>query len=140
MLRSGRVLNGKGGSGYSEYFALNWDAAFRPDGCRYCMDPGQDLPLYALSPIRVPLQFCLGLTTGSHDPIACCSRYTICASMPTLAAVDIGSNSVRLKVSRLSGRQLREIHEDRQVTRLGEGVFRTGLLTPEAISDTVKAL
>ncbi len=60
--------------------------------------------------------------------------------MPTLAAVDIGSNSVRLKISRLSGRQLREIHEDRQVTRLGEGVFRTGLLTPEAISDTVKAL
>src|SRR5258707_2138667 len=58
--------------------------------------------------------------------------------MPTLAAVDIGSNSVRLKISRLSGRSLREIHEDRQVTRLGEGVFRTGLLTPEAIADTVK--
>ncbi|HMJ22837.1 MAG TPA: Ppx/GppA phosphatase family protein [Terriglobales bacterium] len=60
--------------------------------------------------------------------------------MPTLAAVDIGSNSVRLKVSRLSGRSLREIHEDRQVTRLGDGVFRTGLLTPEAIADTVKVL
>jgi len=60
--------------------------------------------------------------------------------MPTLAAVDIGSNSVRLKISRLSGRSLREIHEDRQVTRLGEGVFRTGLLTPEAIAETVKVL
>jgi exopolyphosphatase / guanosine-5'-triphosphate,3'-diphosphate pyrophosphatase len=60
--------------------------------------------------------------------------------MPTLAAVDIGSNSVRLKISRLSGRSLREIHEDRQVTRLGDGVFRTGLLTPEAIADTVKVL
>ena len=60
--------------------------------------------------------------------------------MPTLAAVDIGSNSVRLKISRLSGRSLREIHEDRQVTRLGDGVFRTGLLTPEAIAETVKVL
>jgi exopolyphosphatase/guanosine-5'-triphosphate,3'-diphosphate pyrophosphatase len=60
--------------------------------------------------------------------------------MPTLAAVDIGSNSVRLKISRLSGRRLREIHEDRQVTRLGDGVFRTGFLSPETIADTVKVL
>src|SRR6266849_4795232 len=60
--------------------------------------------------------------------------------MPTLAAVDIGSNSVRLKISRLSGRRLLEIHEDRQVTRLGDGVFRTGFLTPEAIAETVKVL
>jgi exopolyphosphatase/guanosine-5'-triphosphate,3'-diphosphate pyrophosphatase len=60
--------------------------------------------------------------------------------MPTLAAVDIGSNSVRLKISRLSGRRLTEIHEDRQVTRLGDSVFRTGFLSPEAIADTVKAL
>ncbi|MGH9503755.1 MAG: Ppx/GppA phosphatase family protein [Terriglobales bacterium] len=60
--------------------------------------------------------------------------------MPTLAAVDIGSNSVRLKISRLSGRHLIEVHEDRQVTRLGESVFRTGFLSPDAIADTVKAL
>ena len=60
--------------------------------------------------------------------------------MPTLAAVDIGSNSVRLKISRLSGRRLIEIHEDRQVTRLGDSVFRNGFLSPDAIDDTVKAL
>jgi exopolyphosphatase/guanosine-5'-triphosphate,3'-diphosphate pyrophosphatase len=60
--------------------------------------------------------------------------------MPTLAAVDIGSNSVRLKISRLSGRRLLEIHEDRQVTRLGDSVFRNGFLSPDAIDDTVKAL
>src|SRR6476661_2826588 len=60
--------------------------------------------------------------------------------MPTLAAVDIGSNSVRLKISRLSGRRLLEIHQDRQVTRLGDSVFRTGFLSPQAIDDTVKAL
>src|SRR5580700_550652 len=60
--------------------------------------------------------------------------------MPTLAAVDIGSNSVRLKISRLAGRRLLEIHEDRQVTRLGDSVFRNGFLSPDAIDETVKTL
>src|SRR5208282_2983155 len=60
--------------------------------------------------------------------------------MPTLAAIDIGSNSVRLKISRLSAHRLREIHEDREVTRLGEWVFRTGLLSPDAMAFTVKVL
>src|SRR5438046_55688 len=60
--------------------------------------------------------------------------------MPTFAAIDIGSNSVRLKISRLVGHRLREIEEDREVTRLGESVFRIGLLSPEAMADTVKVL
>lgn len=60
--------------------------------------------------------------------------------MPTFAAVDIGSNSVRLKIARLLGRRLHEVHEDREVTRLGEGVFRTGFLSPEAMEETVKVL
>jgi exopolyphosphatase/guanosine-5'-triphosphate,3'-diphosphate pyrophosphatase len=60
--------------------------------------------------------------------------------MPTFAAIDIGSNSVRLKISRLVRHRLVEIHEDREVTRLGESVFRSGLLSPEAIAVTVKVL
>src|SRR5579884_1049108 len=60
--------------------------------------------------------------------------------MPTFAAVDIGSNSVRLKISRLAAHRLVEIHEDREVTRLGESVFSSGLLSPEAIALTVKVL
>ena len=60
--------------------------------------------------------------------------------MPTFAAVDIGSNSVRLKIARLQGGKLRPLHEDREVTRLGEGVFRTGFLTPESMAETVKVL
>jgi len=60
--------------------------------------------------------------------------------MPTLAAVDIGSNSVRLKIARLQGGRLKEVHEDREVTRLGEGVFSGGLLSPESMSKTVDVL
>jgi exopolyphosphatase / guanosine-5'-triphosphate,3'-diphosphate pyrophosphatase len=60
--------------------------------------------------------------------------------MPTFAAVDIGSNSVRLKIARLTRGRLRPIHEDREVTRLGEGVFRSGFLTPESMAETVKVL
>src|SRR5580700_6624752 len=60
--------------------------------------------------------------------------------MPTFAAVDIGSNSVRLKIARLTRGRLRAVHEDREVTRLGEGVFRSGFLTPESMAETVKVL
>src|SRR5215472_362177 len=60
--------------------------------------------------------------------------------MPTFAAVDIESNSVRLKISRFVAHRLEEIHEDREVTRLGESVFRSGFLSPEAIASTVKVL
>jgi len=60
--------------------------------------------------------------------------------MPVFAAVDIGSNSVRLKISRLQGTKLIDLHEDRAVTRLGELAFRTGYLAPDAMADTVKIL
>ena len=60
--------------------------------------------------------------------------------MPTFAAVDIGSNSVRLEIARLTGRHLKPVYEDREVTRLGESVFRSGFLSPEAMADTIKVL
>jgi exopolyphosphatase/guanosine-5'-triphosphate,3'-diphosphate pyrophosphatase len=60
--------------------------------------------------------------------------------MPVFAAVDIGSNSVRLKVARLRGRKLHAIYEDREVTRLGEGVFRSNFLSPASMAETVKVL
>jgi Exopolyphosphatase len=60
--------------------------------------------------------------------------------MPTFAAVDIGSNSCRLKIARLQAGRLRPLHEDREVTRLGEGVFGSGFLTPESMAETVKVL
>src|SRR5277367_2165114 len=60
--------------------------------------------------------------------------------MPTFAAVDIGSNSVRLKIARLQAGRLKPLHEDREVTRLGEGAFHSGFLTPESMAETVKVL
>ena len=50
--------------------------------------------------------------------------------MPVFAAVDIGANSVRLKIAELSRSKLKVIHEDREVTRLGESVFRNNALAP----------
>lgn len=57
---------------------------------------------------------------------------------PTFAAVDIGANSVRLKIARLVRRRLEVLHEDREVTRLGESVFRTGALDPQAMARTMQ--
>jgi exopolyphosphatase/guanosine-5'-triphosphate,3'-diphosphate pyrophosphatase len=60
--------------------------------------------------------------------------------MPTFAAVDIGSNSCRLKIAKVVAHQLRTVHEDREVTRLGASVFESGLVSPEAMANTIQAL
>jgi len=58
----------------------------------------------------------------------------------TFAAVDIGSNSCRLKIARVVAHRLKTLHEDREVTRLGTSVFDSGLISPEAMSVTLRAL
>jgi exopolyphosphatase/guanosine-5'-triphosphate,3'-diphosphate pyrophosphatase len=60
--------------------------------------------------------------------------------MPVLAAIDVGSNSCRLKIARVVAHQLRTLHEDREVTRLGASVFESGLVSPEAMAATLRAL
>ena len=60
--------------------------------------------------------------------------------MPTFAAVDIGSNSCRLKIAKVVAHQLRTVAEDREVTRLGASVFESGLVSPEAMANTLRAL
>ncbi|HZU31948.1 MAG TPA: exopolyphosphatase, partial [Candidatus Angelobacter sp.] len=60
--------------------------------------------------------------------------------MPVFAAVDIGSNSVRLSIAELRRGRLVALHQDREVTRLGEGVFRDGSLDPQAMAHTLKVL
>ena len=60
--------------------------------------------------------------------------------MPTFAAVDIGSNSVRLKIAKVVRGRLQALHEDREVTRLGESVFANGALDPQAMALTIRVL
>src|SRR5216683_2909373 len=60
--------------------------------------------------------------------------------MPTFAAVDIGSNSCRLKIATVQMHRLKTLHEDREVTRLGESVFQTGVISPESMAATIRAL
>jgi exopolyphosphatase/guanosine-5'-triphosphate,3'-diphosphate pyrophosphatase len=60
--------------------------------------------------------------------------------MPTFAAIDVGSNSCRLKIARVVAHQLRTLDEDREVTRLGASVFECGLVSPEAMAGTLRAL
>jgi exopolyphosphatase/guanosine-5'-triphosphate,3'-diphosphate pyrophosphatase len=61
--------------------------------------------------------------------------------MPRYAAVDIGSNSLRMEVAEVvPGAPIKILASDRQVTRLGESVFQTGKVSPEAISLVSKLL
>src|ERR1700732_5187976 len=60
--------------------------------------------------------------------------------MQTYAAVDIGSNSCRLKIASVQRYRLKTLHEDREVTRLGESVFDTGVVSPDSMALTIRAL
>ncbi len=60
--------------------------------------------------------------------------------MPVFAAVDIGSNSVRLSIAELRRERLVPLHQDREVTRLGQGVFKDGNLNPQAMARSLKVL
>jgi exopolyphosphatase/guanosine-5'-triphosphate,3'-diphosphate pyrophosphatase len=60
--------------------------------------------------------------------------------MPTFAAIDIGSNSCRLAIASVQQHRLKTLVEDREVTRLGESVFETGVISPEAMANTIKTL
>ncbi len=53
--------------------------------------------------------------------------------MPRYAAIDIGSNSVRMMAAEVSHGETRILAHDRQVTRLGESVFRSGAISNEAL-------
>lgn len=61
--------------------------------------------------------------------------------MSKYAAVDIGSNSVRMQVAEvIPGSPARVLAAERDVTRLGESVFRTGRISPEALEFTCSQL
>ncbi|GAC1443935.1 MAG: Ppx/GppA phosphatase family protein [Mycobacteriales bacterium] len=60
--------------------------------------------------------------------------------MTRVAAVDCGTNSIRLLVTDLLAEDQVDVHREMRVVRLGEGVDRTGSLAPQAIERTRIAL
>ena len=61
--------------------------------------------------------------------------------MPRYAAIDIGSNSIRMEAAELvPGLAARVLASDREVTRLGESVFRNGAVSEEAMRATCAVL
>ncbi len=61
--------------------------------------------------------------------------------MPRYAAIDIGSNSIRMAAAEvLPGSPMRVLASERVVTRLGESVFRNGLLAQEPLELTCTVL
>lgn len=65
--------------------------------------------------------------------------------MARVAAVDCGTNSIRLLVADVTVREdgtawLRDVHREMRIVRLGQGVDATGVLAPEALRRTADAL
>lgn len=54
----------------------------------------------------------------------------------TVAAVDCGTNSIRLLIARLdpTSGELRDVHREMRIVRLGEGIDETGLISEAALA------
>ena len=63
------------------------------------------------------------------------------AGQQRLAAIDIGTNSIRLAVAEVEpDGSYRILDEEREMTRLGHGLYRTGRLAAEAVERALTAL
>ena len=60
--------------------------------------------------------------------------------MTRVAAVDCGTNSLRLLVADVEGAHKADVHREMRIVRLGQGVDRTGELAPGALERTRLAL
>ena len=57
-----------------------------------------------------------------------------------VAAIDCGTNSIRLLVADIDGNNFREVVRDMEIVRLGQGVDQTGQFHPDAIARTLAAV
>jgi exopolyphosphatase/guanosine-5'-triphosphate,3'-diphosphate pyrophosphatase len=57
-----------------------------------------------------------------------------------VAAIDCGTNSIRLLITDSQNGRLRDVHRDMRIVRLGQGVDATGQFAPEALKRTRAAL
>lgn len=60
--------------------------------------------------------------------------------MAIIAGIDIGTNTLRLLISEIGKHHFKEIHSERMITRLGEGLSGSGRLTNNAVARTVSTL
>ncbi|MCP2336796.1 Ppx/GppA phosphatase family protein [Actinomadura rupiterrae] len=60
--------------------------------------------------------------------------------MTRVAAIDCGTNSVRLLIADVEGDTLTDVEREMRIVRLGQGVDRTGRLAPEALDRTFTAM
>ena len=60
--------------------------------------------------------------------------------MTRLAAVDCGTNSIRLLICDSTDGKIKEIHRTMEIVRLGEGVDETGHFSDAALARTANAL
>ncbi|HJY24193.1 MAG TPA: Ppx/GppA phosphatase family protein [Actinomycetes bacterium] len=60
--------------------------------------------------------------------------------MTRVAAVDCGTNSIRLLVADVENGELSDLDRRMEIVRLGQGVDRTGRIAPEALRRTLAAL
>jgi exopolyphosphatase / guanosine-5'-triphosphate,3'-diphosphate pyrophosphatase len=56
------------------------------------------------------------------------------------AVIDVGTNSIKLLVADVEGRDVRPVCEESKQTRLGRGFYETHRLQPEPIAKTAKAV
>jgi exopolyphosphatase/guanosine-5'-triphosphate,3'-diphosphate pyrophosphatase len=57
-----------------------------------------------------------------------------------VAAIDCGTNSIRLLIADIDGNNVREVVRDMEIVRLGQGVDETGQFHPDAIARTLAAV
>jgi exopolyphosphatase/guanosine-5'-triphosphate,3'-diphosphate pyrophosphatase len=57
-----------------------------------------------------------------------------------VAAIDCGTNSIRLLIADVSGANFHEVSRDMEIVRLGQGVDKTGQFHPDAIERTLAAV
>jgi exopolyphosphatase/guanosine-5'-triphosphate,3'-diphosphate pyrophosphatase len=57
-----------------------------------------------------------------------------------VAAIDCGTNSIRLLIADIDGNNFREVTRDMEIVRLGQGVDETGQFHPDAIARTLAAV
>ena len=60
--------------------------------------------------------------------------------MRRIGAIDCGTNSIRLLIAEEIDGQLRDVHREMRIVRLGQGVDATGRFAPEALQRTRSAL